>query len=184
MLHPFSYPIVPAIRDLKMIKHLKNTSVSSVFILEGDIFKIKEAVEFLKGNKKFVFIHIDLVQGIGKDYVGVKLVKEFVKADGILTTRSNLIDFGKELGLLTVQRIFLIDSKAFETGIAQVKKHKSNFVEVLPGLIPEFVSKVKDKILQPIVCGGLVQTKEQVELILKAGAIGVSTSKKELWNIY
>jgi len=181
-MHPFIYPIVPAIRNLKMVEKIISTQVSSVFLLEGDIFEIKRACKKLKEHGKFVFVHVDLVEGIGKDKASVKLVKEFVGADGIITTRSNLIDFARKLDLMAIQRIFLIDSKAFQTGIEQVKKHKANFVEVLPGLIPELVRKIKEEIVQPIISGGLVTTKEQAKLLLENGAIGVSTSYEKLWD--
>ncbi|MBO8161712.1 MAG: glycerol-3-phosphate responsive antiterminator [Thermosipho sp. (in: Bacteria)] len=184
MQHPFIYPIVPAIRDLSKVSKILKTKVSSVFLLEGDIFSMKNATSVLKKNGKLVFIHLDLVSGLGKDEASVKLIREFINADGIITTRSNLINIARKLDLMTIQRIFLIDSKAFETGIEQVKKHKANFVEVLPGLIPELVKKIKEKVQQPIISGGLVTTEEQVSKILEAGAIAVSTSKERLWNMF
>ncbi|MBT1247311.1 MULTISPECIES: glycerol-3-phosphate responsive antiterminator [unclassified Thermosipho (in: thermotogales)] len=183
-MHPFVYPIVPAIRDLRAVERIIPTPVSSVFLLEGDIFKIKNATKILKESGKIVFVHLDLVSGLGRDEASVKLVKEFVGADGIITTRSNLIVIASKLGLMTVQRIFLIDSKAVETGIQQIKKHKVNFVEVLPGLIPEFIKYIKENIEQPIISGGLVSKKNQVKKILDAGAIAVSTSKEELWDMF
>ncbi|SHH56720.1 glycerol-3-phosphate responsive antiterminator [Thermosipho atlanticus] len=183
-MHPFIYPIVPAIRDLRKANKIINTKASSVFLLEGDIFEIKEAIDILKRNGKNTFVHVDLINGIGRDEAGVRLVKEFLGADGIITTRSNLISIAKKLGLMTIQRIFLIDSKAVETGIQQIKKHKVNFVEVLPGLIPELVRFIKEKIEQPIISGGLVTTEEQVKNILDAGAVAVSTSKEDLWNMF
>ncbi|ABR30480.1 glycerol-3-phosphate responsive antiterminator [Thermosipho melanesiensis BI429] len=183
-VHPFVYPIVPAIRDLKFVEKIVQIPVSSVFLLEGDIFNTQNATQKLKENGKKVFVHIDLINGLGRDEASVKLVKEFVCADGIITTRSNLIVFANRIGLMTVQRIFLIDSKAVETGIQQIKKHKANFVEVLPGLIPDMIRFIKQSVEQPIISGGLVSTENQVKKILAAGAIAVSTSKENLWNIF
>ena len=85
---------------------------------------------------------------------------------------------------MSIQRIFLIDSKAVETGIQQIKKHKANFIEIMPGLIPIMISKIKGEVEQSIIAGGLVSTKDQVKSAIKAGAIAVSTSKEELWNIF
>lgn len=183
-MHPFSYPIVPAIRNLKKIKKILETNASSVFLLEGDIFSMKNSTKILKNSGKFVFVHFDLINGLGRDEASVNLVKEYIGADGIITTRSNLIEFANKLGLISIQRIFLIDSKAVETGIQQIKKHKANFVEVMPGLLPFLIKKIKDEIEQPIIAGGLVSTEDQVKSALEAGAIAISTSKEELWKLF
>jgi len=183
-MHPFSYPIVPAIRNLRKIKKIINTKANSVFLLEGDIFSMKNSTKVLKESGKFVFVHLDLVSGLGRDEASVKLVKEYIGADGIITTRSNLIEIANKLGLMTVQRIFLIDSKAVETGIQQIKKHNANFVEIMPGLIPDLIKRIKEEIKQSIIAGGLVSTEEQVKSALEAGAVAISTSKEELWNIF
>ena len=41
-----------------------------------------------------------------------------------MSTRSNLLRHGKEVGLITVQRIFVIDSLSFESGIKMIENYK------------------------------------------------------------
>ena len=46
------------------------------------------------------------------------------------------------------------------------------------------IKKIKDEIEQSIIAGGLVSTPEQVKSALEAGAIAISTSKEELWEVF
>jgi glycerol uptake operon antiterminator len=52
---------------------------------------------------KKIFIHIDLADGLGKDKTGVEYLAS-CGADGIISTRAQLIRFANDAGLLTVQR--------------------------------------------------------------------------------
>jgi glycerol uptake operon antiterminator len=49
---------------------------------------------------------------------------------------------------------------------------------VLPRVAPRLPL---DK-MSPFIAGGLVQTAEDLEAVLAAGALGVSTSNQELWG--
>ena len=65
-------------------------------------------------NNKIIFIHIDLSEGIGKDRSGIEYLSRS-GADGIISTRANLIRIAKEFGLLTVQRFFAYDSQGVKS---------------------------------------------------------------------
>ena len=77
----------------------------------------------------------------------------------------------------------MIDSLSFESGIKMVDNYKPDFVEVMPGIIPRAISELKEKIAPPIIAGGMITQKSDVIQALKAGAIAVSTSKRELWSL-
>ena len=53
----------------------------------------------------------------------------------------------------------------------------------MPGIIPRAISELKEKIAPPIIAGGMITQKSDVIQALKAGAIAVSTSKRELWSL-
>ena len=91
-----------------------------------------------------------------------------------------MIKCAKELGLKTVQRVFILDSQSIETA-ESVLKTAPDMVEIMPGIIPVAISDLKKKIDIPIIAGGLVRTKEDVDMIAEAGAIAVSTSNPALW---
>jgi len=51
----------------------------------------------------------------------------------------------------------------------------------LPGIIPSLIKEIQEKTGLPIIAGGLIRTKEDVDNCLANGAFAVTTSNKELW---
>jgi glycerol uptake operon antiterminator len=124
-----------------------------------------------------------LVKGLGRDEAAVNFLKYQLRADGLITTKGNLVNMAKKIGLISIQRIFLLDSQSLITGIAQAKSHKPEYVEVLPGLIPDLLKQINDETSISVITGGLIKTVDQAKFALARGAIAVSTSEDSLWNI-
>jgi glycerol uptake operon antiterminator len=183
MKNYFEYPIVPALRDEQQIKKALSCKATSVFLLTGDIVDLQQIIQTFHNSSKFVFVHIDLVKGLGRDEAAVNFLKYQLKADGLITTKGNLVNMAKKIGLISIQRIFLLDSQSLITGIAQAKSHKPEYVEVLPGLIPDLLKQINDETSISVITGGLIKTVDQAKFALARGAIAVSTSEDSLWNI-
>lgn len=81
-----------------------------LFHLSADIMTVAAEIRSAKRDGKCVFVHIDLAEGIGKDKTGIRWLAS-CGADGIISTRSNLIRSAKECDLITVQRFFVLDTK-------------------------------------------------------------------------
>ncbi|HHY62487.1 MAG TPA: glycerol-3-phosphate responsive antiterminator, partial [Firmicutes bacterium] len=130
-----------------------------------------------------VFCHIDLIQGIGKDPAGIDWLADEIGISGILTTRSNLIRAAKASGLIAIQRLFLLDSESLKTAIDIVSSSRPDAVEILPALVlPSLIHRLPVRKLSPFIAGGLVETVPELEAVVSTGALGVSTSKQELWK--
>ena len=178
----FANPIVAAVRDSKDLEQSLQSDVSSIFLLTGSLLNIKQMVSQCRGHK-YVFLHVDLIEGLANDAGAIRYLAEAVKPDGIISTRNQVIKYGRELGLYTIQRYFCMDSLALRTGIKSIEQTSPDTVELLPGIIPRAVKYLTSQIKQPIIAGGMVTTKEDVVENLKNGAVAVSTSCKELWNM-
>jgi len=176
-------PIIAALPHIELLQQALYSSVSVVFLLSGSILTLQDIVNELKDRGKKVFVHIDLIDGLGKDLAAVEYLRYKIQADGILSTRNNLLKYGKEIGLVTVQRLFLVDSRSFESGIKMVQSYDPDFVEVMPGIVPKAIADLKQKIPQPVIAGGMITSKQDIIQALGAGAIAVSTSKVELWEL-
>lgn len=177
-------PIVAAVKDMKGLrKCLKLSDVKVVFILFGDICTIGNIVEQAKAAGKQVFVHLDLISGIGTKEVVVDYIKENSKADGIITTRSSHIKRAKELGLCTVLRFFVIDSMAFANVEKQVGQVQPDVIEVLPGVMPKVIKRLSGSGRYPVIAGGLIMDREDVMGALNAGAVCVSTTNQEVWQM-
>jgi len=68
-----------------------------------------------------------------------------------------------------------------ETGIKSINTTKPDAVEMLPGIMPRITATLCNETRIPIINGGLITLKEEVISCLGAGAIGISTTKEEIW---
>lgn len=173
-------PIVAAVRG-ELFKEALMSPSEIIFLLDGSVLTVKQEIEEAHTNNKIIFIHIDLLKGIGKDRCGVEFLAN-LGADGIISTRASLIKSAKELGMLTVQRYFAVDSQGLETAKEIALATKPDFIEIMPGVIEKVISKFVSFNI-PVIAGGLIETKGEVTSVLSCGANAVSTGKKELWYI-
>lgn len=173
---------IASVKHAKHIEKVIQASVSGVFVLTGNIGVIKRYVDFFTSHGLFVFVHLEKIGGLHPDKEGLSFVANYVKPTGIISTKSSMIQQAKKLGLLTIQRLFLIDSDALSKGIETFKEVKPDAIELMPGLVPEIVERVKQETEIPVITGGLLSTREQMIAPLKRGAIAVSTGNPELWK--
>lgn len=173
--------VIAAVKDEKTMQRACNSNVSMIFDLAPKIDELEKRIELCKTSGKILFIHIDMAEGIGKDKAGLKYAKE-KGIVGIISTRSTLIKYAQELGLRTVQRMFILDSQSLETGIEMIKI-KPDMIEIMPGVISsKVIKRICEKAKLPVIAGGLIETPEEVEKAIKAGVVAVSTGKEELWK--
>lgn len=174
--------IIAATRNMEAFSEACMSRVGIIFDLAPSIEDIEDKVQLCREKEKLLFIHIDLAEGIGKDKAGLKYAKQ-AGVDGIISTRPALIKLANEVGLKTVQRIFLLDTQSVDSA-ATMLKSKPNMAEVMPGVVPgRVIEKICAEAGVSVIAGGLIATEEEVNLAISAGAVAVSTGKKELWNI-
>ncbi|NIO06147.1 MAG: glycerol-3-phosphate responsive antiterminator [Proteobacteria bacterium] len=178
-------PVIAALREVESPPLGKLSNIGVLFVLGGDIFDVPRIVDQARRFGQLVFIDIDLVKGVGKDSSGVRYLATEGKVNGIITTKGNLIAGARRDGLSTIQRIFALDSESLAGGLNVVSKSKPDAVEILPGLIvPKIMTKIRSKTSIPIIAGGLITEKEEVEEILASGAVGVSTTSHDLLQFH
>lgn len=176
-------PIIAAVRDEKGIEKAINSNAEVIFILSGNLTNIQTVVSKIKCSGKKALIHIDLIEGLGKDRATIDFLQSYVNADGYITTKVSLAKYAKQQGLFTIQRLFIIDSHSLNTGISNVNETKPDAIEVMPGIASKLIERLKEKIKVPVIAGGLIETKEDVIEALSTGVLAVSTSNESLWDI-
>lgn len=177
------HPVIPAIRDVEKIDIALSKDARSIFLLAGNILNIKNIVNQAKRADKRIFVHIDLLEGISKNRMGIKYIAQEVKPDGIITTRANLISCAKAEGLFAIQRIFVLDSLAIDTAAKSIKNVNPDAIEILPAVIPKIIRRICQRVSHPVIAGGLIEEKSEVESALKEGAMAISVSKEDIWDI-
>ncbi|MCR4426705.1 MAG: glycerol-3-phosphate responsive antiterminator [Firmicutes bacterium] len=174
-------PIIAAVRDTRALGRALESPIRVVFLLTGDINGAEEITTAVRKAGKAVLVHLDLMEGLGKDRAAIKFVAGVIRPDGVITTRANLIGAARGEGLFTVQRVFMLDSQSFQTAVATVRGTGPDAVECLPGIIPRVIGELARAMPVPIVAGGLVKTVDEIQNALRAGAAGVSVSNADLW---
>lgn len=152
-----------------------------IFLLGGSLLTVDEKIKAAKKAGKKIFVHIDLADGIGKDKAGIGYLAR-CGADGIISTRANLIRIAKDFGMLTVQRFFVYDTQGVDSINEILYNSSPDVVEIMPGVIGKII-ELFSSVGVPLIAGGLIETKAEVTTALNLGAFAVSTGKKELWYI-
>ncbi|MBF8982729.1 glycerol-3-phosphate responsive antiterminator [Lutibacter sp. B2] len=174
-------PIIAAVSDLNKLEAAINSPCEMIFLLGGNIFNLKQIVDRVHEAEMEIYVHLDLVEGFSREGIVLKYIKENINPNGIITTKSNLIKSAKELDLFVIQRLFLLDSLSLDTGIKSIKHTRPDAIEILPGVMPKITKIISKSTNIPIITGGLIKDKEDVIASLKAGAMGISTTKEEIW---
>lgn len=176
-------PIIAAVNDLAKLEAAIEAPSEIIFLLTGNILNLKDIVKRVKENGKDIYIHLDLMEGFSRDAIALRYIHQQIRPDGIITTKSSLVKFAKEMNIFSIQRLFIIDSLSLETGIKSIHSTKPNAIEVLPGIMPKVIRKINSETKIPIIAGGLIIDKEDVIESLKAGAVAVSTTKDTVWGL-
>ncbi|MDZ5473291.1 glycerol-3-phosphate responsive antiterminator [Bacillus sp. 31A1R] len=162
---------------------LSDNHIDTLFLMYGDILTVSSTVERIHFFNKKVCLHVDFIQGLSPDKKGMEFLSQFVKPDGIISTRGQVIQHAKKVGLFSIQRLFLIDSGAYHSGIKSVLNSKPDAVEAMPGMMPRVLQDLTKSLDLPIVAGGLFKQADELQAALHAGAIAVSTGSPELWKV-
>ncbi len=177
-------PVIAAARDSHGALLAAKGSAAAVFLLGGSIMTLPQMVRDVKDAGKCVFVHLDLLEGLGHDAAAVEWCARFAAPDGLISTRAPLLKQARACGLLTIQRLFVMDKASLTHGVKQLRLSGPDLIEVLPGLVPKAVSALVQAMPgTPVIAGGMVTERSEVRAALDAGAVGVSTSEQALWAL-
>ena len=175
-------PIIAAIRDDAGLEECLQADVQTVFVLYGDICGISGIVERIKNAGKIAIVHADLIVGLATKEISVDFLHNTTRADGIISTRANMIQRAKELQMITIFRVFIIDSMALDS-LLGVKNLRPDAIDILPGLMPGIIRKVRGMTGLPVLAGGLITEKQEVIQALDAGALAISSTAPAVWQM-
>ena len=180
-------PVIAAVKsDAGLQAAVEMEEIQVIFVLCGDVCTIPEILERIKAAGKKAMVHIDLIAGLSAKEISVEFIARQTRADGIITTKPALVRRAKELGIFAVLRFFVIDSlalKNIENLEMQCGTSRPDFIEVLPGVMPKVLGRIAKVSRIPMIAGGLITEKEDVIAALSVGAIAVSSTNQDVWNL-
>ena len=173
--------VIAAVRTEQELEAALCSKVKMVFWLSPNLLTLEKTVSAVHRAGKKIFLHIDLAEGLGKDKPGLRFAK-LAGVDGIISTRVNMIKAAREEGLFTIQRFFIVDSQSVNTTVEAIKSSKPDMIEVMPGIVTKVIADLKAGLQVPIIAGGLIETKQEVQEALLNGASAISTGRAQLWG--
>ena len=176
------HPIIAAVRDPVSNRLAIASPVAAISMISTSIFEVEAMAAEAKAAGKTVFLHIDLAEGLGRDDAAVRWCVERIGVDGLISTRPSLLKAASELGVLTIQRLFLVDYASFAHGKRLLKNTPPDLAEVLPAIAPKGIRQMCEALNKPVIAGGLVTEPREIALALQAGARAVSTGESRLWG--
>ncbi len=105
-------PVIAAVKDEPGLAAALKSECEVIFLLFGSVVNIPDLVERVRAAGKLAIVHIDLLDGLSQREVAVDGLVRMCAPDGVISTRPALVRRARHLGLVTVQRAFILDSLA------------------------------------------------------------------------
>ena len=174
-------PVIAAVKDEEGLNKSLESDCAVVFILYGDLLSLGSVVTKIKAAGKLAIVHLDLIEGLAPKDAAVDFIAKSINADGIISTKPNVVHRAKSCGLLAIQRFFVLDSIALNNISRQPSLSYADAIEILPGLMPKIIRRLVKTIDKPVIAGGLINDKEDIVAALEAGAVAISSTNHETW---
>lgn len=177
-------PVIAAIKSENDLGAVLKSDIKVVFVLTSNILEISRVVKKLKDGGKSVFVHIDLIDGLSsRSTLVIDYLMNNTELDGIISTKHNMIKYAKSKNLPAIQRFFILDSLSLQNSLKNALENNPDAIEILPGLMPKIIKKVVKELKIPVIAGGLIQDKQDIISAIEAGAYGVSSTNKDIWDM-
>ncbi|WP_206917815.1 glycerol-3-phosphate responsive antiterminator [Alicyclobacillus acidoterrestris] len=182
-MHFENQRIIPAVKHMKDFEQLLTRDFTYIVLLESHLTQLPSLIRTAKQHNKKLILHADLIQGLKHDESAAQFLCQMLKPAGLISTHSSVITTAKKNRVLAIQRIFLIDSQSLDTSYRVLTNSKPDYIEVLPGVLPDIIREVRRATQLPILAGGFIRSRSDIQSVLDAGAAGVTTSHKDLWSV-
>lgn len=176
-------PVIAAVKNDAELEKSLSSACRAVFVLYGSITGISGIVAGISEAGKAAIVHIDLIDGLAARESAVDFMKNHVHADGIISTKGMLIRRAKQLDMIAIQRFFLLDSLALSNIPRQISLNSPDFIEVIPAGMPKIIRELCAATAVPVIAGGLIRDAQDMTGAIEAGAIALSVSREDLWEM-
>ena len=167
---------VPVVHSMKRLEKFIESDLIVCILQDIHISLLEHMIKTLHDNNKLALVHIDMVHGISSDEHGAEFLCQRLRADGVISSKTRIIETTKKNKKIAIQRMFLIDSKSIGRGIETLQKSQPDIVEVMPAIAYKIIPYIKSQINMPLIGGGLLKTKEDILQGLEAGCMAFTVS--------
>lgn len=171
---------IPVVPTMKKLEQFLLTDLSTCVLQDIHISLLADIIATLHKHERKALVHIDMINGVSSDEYGTEFLCQKLRADGIISSKSKIIEVTKRNKKFAIQRMFLIDSKSVARGVEMLIRSKPDMVEVMPAIAYRIIPYLHERLDIPIIGGGLLKTKEDIENGLKAGCVAFTVSDLSL----
>lgn len=175
-------PVIMAIYGMEQLKTALSSKGRVCILANIDLVKLEPVITLLKDAGKFIFVNIDSCHGLSQDKEGIDYVAE-AGAMGLLSTRLQTISRARKCGLISMQKIFVTDRSTWLRSMNAIEQSEPDYIQLMPSPMLGLLSKSECTKLPPIVASGFVCNRQHVTTALNHGAVAVSSSDSELWDL-
>lgn len=178
-----TFQIIPSIRRLGDLADALDSDRRIILLTDADIANLPALVHKVHQAGKKAWINMELLGGFGRDQAGIKLLKNYFKVDGVMSTDSAKLGIAKRVGLTTIQRFLIGDSRAYDTSLRLLRSVKTDAAEILPAAVAQEILPDLRKVTDmPLLAGGFIHSTKEIDALRKAGFEGLTISKKKYWS--
>jgi len=175
--------VIPAISNHKKLKDFLESDLIYGILMNFQLAQLEDLVKVMKKNHKKVLIHSELIKGLASDEYGAIYLIQVLDVDGIISSKPKVIEVCKKRGVLGIYRFFIKDTISLEQSLEIGRRLRPDYVEILPAACYGLIEGIKKELNAQVLMGGLIQDEAQALKCFEQGAIAITTSKTELWEL-
>ncbi|MEG2706349.1 MAG: glycerol-3-phosphate responsive antiterminator [Erysipelotrichaceae bacterium] len=171
---------IPVIKDYKELEAFIKSEIRWCILVDFHMNFLDDLLMQLHEVNKFGIVHLDLTHGLANDEFAVQYLCQKIHCDGIISTKPKALQMAKKNHVLSILRVFLIDSQSLNKGIAFAASLAPDYIEVLPATTAhamELIRKISDC---DIIGGGLITSLDDILHCYESGMKHVTTSSLAL----
>jgi len=179
----FTKPVIPVVWDPSDEFSLISKA-GAVILQGGEVADLPRVLDIFQEMPDIsLFVHIDLLSGLENSDAGLHYLAGFSGIEGVVTVHHHLSRPARRLGLKTIVRLFITDSRAVDRGLAVIEKSQADSIEILPAVAAVKVASDFAKCKLPRIAGGLCHTEQDIEECLASGCMSATSTRPELWRM-
>ncbi len=172
---------IPIIENrIQLARALDVSQVDSILLRHCNLLEFTTMLEQAYERELAIYVNVDHIDGIHPDIAGLRYLAHQLHITGIISSNPRILTLAKSFDLETIQRIFAVDSTGLEAALESVDSHQVDLLDISPALVIPYVVSHTTLPL-PFIGSGLITTFQQVQAVLRAGALRVAVARPELY---
>jgi len=174
--------IIPAISNHKKLNDFLNSNLKFGLLMNFHLAQLENIVKTMKAHGKKILVHSELIKGLASDEFGAIYLIQALNVDGIISSKSKVIEICKKRSVIGIYRFFIKDTISLEQSLDIGSRLKPDYVEILPAACHTLIPEIQEKLHARVLMGGLIRTEQEIRDCFKSGAIAITTSNTDFWN--